>query len=340
MLQVYRVWIVSLLLVSALNACGVPRNMQVHTGVEPENQDDDVRFRTTYYLRVLDRCTDGKEIVQDSLYRFRMTGKAGSLANNVHFESGILHKDKIDPFGTARALKEKKPVYTSAPQPKVQQGGDDQPNAAQTLPDAKRDSFAKYLQTDWSKAYADLEAKKNEIAERNKQLKSRLNGQSCERIDRSEEEQTKKKKCRQIKANEKLIADIQVRLDSSVKHITERFAQDAEGGIKSLCANGKSPQRGYEIFGPQGKRVFDVDQRLLLAMSSSAAPLIGTLKNISARMQNQASEKDDLRQLMLVRGLLYALQQKLKKQDGTPKTSLTEDELDNDFVQPVKGVKQ
>ena len=37
----------------------------------------------------------------DSLYRFRLTGKAHSLFNRVRFESGTLSKWEIDPFGAA-----------------------------------------------------------------------------------------------------------------------------------------------------------------------------------------------------------------------------------------------
>lgn len=106
-----------------LAACDVPKSMHVRTGVDPKYEDDDVRFRTTYFFRVYDACfaaiprtpatfrTDsvfgGKNEDQpltlrfDSLYRFRMTGKANSLFNKIHFESGTLHKSQIDPFGNS-----------------------------------------------------------------------------------------------------------------------------------------------------------------------------------------------------------------------------------------------
>lgn len=37
----------------------------------------------------------------DTLYRYRMTGKASSVFNQIHFESGSLDKSQIDPFGTS-----------------------------------------------------------------------------------------------------------------------------------------------------------------------------------------------------------------------------------------------
>ena len=81
--------------------------MRVRDGTDPRFQDDKVRFRTTYYFRVFDVCRGlngnmAKGPPQhDSLYRFRMTGKASSLFTQVRFESGILHKTEIDPFGAS-----------------------------------------------------------------------------------------------------------------------------------------------------------------------------------------------------------------------------------------------
>jgi hypothetical protein len=98
--------------------------MQVRAGIDPDHEDDFVRFRTTYYFRAYDACyvgqgpvsgtgnwrtdnvfggkKDGPFFIQsDSLYRFHMTGKAASLFTKVHFESGTLRKEQIDPFGAA-----------------------------------------------------------------------------------------------------------------------------------------------------------------------------------------------------------------------------------------------
>jgi hypothetical protein len=44
------------LLLSLVGCSDVPKSFRVDTGVYPEYQDDEVRFRTTYYLRVFDLC--------------------------------------------------------------------------------------------------------------------------------------------------------------------------------------------------------------------------------------------------------------------------------------------
>ena len=111
----------------------VSSTFRVDSGIEPKYQDDQVRFRTTYYLRVFDFCdvAMGKEspnkykdrlggyikyghkviggltskekgelyILKDSLHRFRMTGKASALFNDLHFESGVMDAKALDPFG-------------------------------------------------------------------------------------------------------------------------------------------------------------------------------------------------------------------------------------------------
>mgnify|MGYP007111983813 CR=1 FL=1 len=110
----------------ALSGCtswgDVPAALRVDSGLEPQHIDDQVRFRTTYYFRVLSGCridTTPKDEysadslpfmkrvrgefkpLSDSLYRFRMTGQAAALYSKVHFESGVLKKSQIDPFGSA-----------------------------------------------------------------------------------------------------------------------------------------------------------------------------------------------------------------------------------------------
>lgn len=94
--------------------------MHVRKGVDPQNADKDVVFRTTYYFRVSDICDASNPtgvtnaastspfinkhgrpqyLIKDSLYRFVMTGKANPVFNKIHFESGVLKSFEIDPFG-------------------------------------------------------------------------------------------------------------------------------------------------------------------------------------------------------------------------------------------------
>jgi hypothetical protein len=113
------VFIASILIVTA--GCSVSKSMLIRTGEDPVHKDNDVRFRTTYYFRVFDACEGLSEVPNpnartdtvlggvrqgpyhlrtDSLYRFRMTGKAYALFQRIHFESGTLRKEEIDPFGS------------------------------------------------------------------------------------------------------------------------------------------------------------------------------------------------------------------------------------------------
>ncbi len=85
--------------------------MHVTEGISPKHVDTNVRFRTTYYFRVFDYCwqanpdLDGKKYRQiipetDTMYRYRMTGKASALGSRIKFESGTLDASAIDPFGS------------------------------------------------------------------------------------------------------------------------------------------------------------------------------------------------------------------------------------------------
>lgn len=126
--------VLPLLLLSGCSSLGdVSSNMRVDTGLEPWNIDSNVRFRATYYFRVLtgcridtmdaqDRAQDGSPFAKrvkgefvplnDSLYRFRMTGQAAALFNRVHFESGVLRKEQIDPFGSSVRYNEQTHAFT------------------------------------------------------------------------------------------------------------------------------------------------------------------------------------------------------------------------------------
>lgn len=104
-----------------LGGCGIPPSMHVREGGQPRYQDEDVLFRATYYFRVFDFC-DGslggdhaaQRIKNDSLYRFRMTGKGKSSFSKVRFESGSLQAWQIDPLGASVEFdKDSKPYFVS-----------------------------------------------------------------------------------------------------------------------------------------------------------------------------------------------------------------------------------
>lgn len=130
--------LISLAFIAAISLSGcswladVSSTMRVDTGLEPENIDANVRFRTTYYFRVLTGCsidtldTKAHDLssgfakrtsgaftpLNDSLYRFRMTGQAAALFNKVHFESGVLRKEQIDPFGSTLRYNEETHAFS------------------------------------------------------------------------------------------------------------------------------------------------------------------------------------------------------------------------------------
>lgn len=161
--------VLALILLSGCSWLGdVSSNMRVDTGLEPQNIDSNVRYRTTYYFRVLtgcridtmapgDRADDNSPYAKrvkgqfvplnDSLYRFRMTGQAAALFNRVHFESGVLRKEQIDPFGSSVQYNEQTHAFTPFSAEEVK--ADNARHAA--MQDIER----------FRKLYADLDADKS-----------------------------------------------------------------------------------------------------------------------------------------------------------------------------------
>lgn len=98
-------------LAALATACATPVEHQVRLGADPRYSDTDVAFRTVYYFRVFDYCANQERAKEqgdkfkgvpylDSLYRFRMTGKADTLTNAIKFESGTLRSWELDPLGS------------------------------------------------------------------------------------------------------------------------------------------------------------------------------------------------------------------------------------------------
>lgn len=84
------------------------------------------------------------------------------------------------------------------------------------------------------------------------------------------------------------------KIEGLVRPKAARLAQ-SERYLEPLLAGGGPPgsiqcpedapvRRGFQVLGPEGWRTFNQDERLMLAMSSSAAPLISTLKDLSNRV--------------------------------------------------------
>lgn len=247
--------------------CMMPSHLKVRSGIDPDNQDEDVRFRTTYYFRVFDRCSvkkakkgddedkefsqdyppfitkdqDRVDIQNDSLYRFRMTGKGNSLYNKIRFESGTLSKWEIDPFGATIKRDE-----TGRPSFEPQSDKNNQ----------SRKSKSELAIGDAEK-WIDIQ-------------KKLLDGKL---LDLSPDDFKEAR-------NERLNTTKEVE-----KAIRSLLNPNCPGGI------GK---RGFQILGPEGWRTFDQDERLIMAMSSSGQPLISALKELSGRMLKETPSQDKI----------------------------------------------
>ena len=269
-----------------LGACAVPESMRVRSGVDPRHQDDKVRFRTTYYFRVFDVChnprinrTNGPPKL-DSLYRFRMTGKSSALFTQVHFESGILHKTEIDPFGSSVVFDDK----------------------------LGRHRFVSREETD---AEARHNVRYREIQRRMDLLKELDKLVDEQRIDQGGD-QTAADEARQLIKEvggdiEKLIADLDTPTGDPPPDPEDGMPiRNSDSNTTGQCPEGTELRRGFQIMGPEGVATFNQNQRLIMAMTSNGKPLIGALKELSGRMLREHGSGSDFL-LPLVRENLAAL---------------------------------
>ena len=273
------------------SACSIkmPDSMTVKAGDEPDNIDEDVRFRTTYYFRVFDQCnatqpsddaqgranknlfepeTDGGQIISDSLYRFRMTGKANALTNMIKFESGTLKEWQIDPLGANVGYDKTNGRFYPVSQ-------------QQTIADANE---AK-RQTSEKAAFEHV----RELMDLRKEMLDSIEGEGA---DAKLDSDTKK-------AINKVITDAVGRISAKPNQSQgdKDAGADATPTTPTVCQDGNQPRRGFQILGPEGFRTFDPDERLILAMYSSGKPLISTMQNLSSHVLNQKSISDGERLL-------------------------------------------
>jgi hypothetical protein len=234
-----------------------PKGMEVRSGIDPKYQDDDVRFRTTYYFRVYDFCqntnTKIDSIQTDSLYRFKMTGKAGSLFNKVHFESGTLLASEIDPLGSNVKYNE------------------------------DTGSF-QYVSKEEAKKEADKKANEREFSrliELSKDLKEKETAEGEDVYVDGTYEKFKEYLNSQIDALKTPKAD------------GKPSDGDGKKDNNNYCTG--PTQRGFQILGPEGWRTFNQGERLLIAMSSSGKPLIGAMKELSGKiLQTKTNQAEHL----------------------------------------------
>ncbi len=86
------------------------------------------------------------------------------------------------------------------------------------------------------------------------------------------------------------------------------------------CEPGFERRRGFQVMGPEGVRTFNQDERLIMAMSSSADPLIETLQEVSSRvLQRRSVEKESLLPFAQERINIRDAQLELRTLDDTSK---------------------
>lgn len=231
-------------------------HMRVDTGTEPAYLNKNVRFRATHYFRVVEQCgSSGFEV--DSLYRFRMTGKAHAGLTEVKFESGTLTASQIDPFGARVGIDKEsgQPYFLSQREQTVQE----------QLNGLKR-SIEQIAEIDnlWD------ELKRN----------GKMSDETEETLKQSRE-----------KAAQSLLGQASIGNPDSNgadDRKKDQPASDTNGTATAAGCDDKDQRRSFQVLGPEGWRTFSQDERLLLAMTTSDRPLIETLKQVSSRLLLQA----------------------------------------------------
>ncbi len=319
-----------------LSAC-IPKNMMVDEGLNPKYEDEEVRFRTTYYFRVFDYCADKTDtdiqvpFAIDSLYRFRMTGKANALTNKIHFESGTLKAEEIDPFGAAIAYDKTNDRFYFKSQNEVKQ-------------EAKRQELFVELDRIVSRYEEVAGAVKstvkceNEVCSRDAKMNVCPDGATlgdnmkCSPGDTEPTCAAEDMVCPEEPLQQTLRSQFQKLITSQVDAIIAMqpdgaTAQSSESELKigsakkvdgtddhthdvvkgenqgasnksgkqaaTLSTNCMRLRRGFQILGPEGFRNFDQDERLIMAMTSSGKPLISAMRELAGRvLDNQTNEAE------------------------------------------------
>lgn len=308
---------VAVLLIGQMaTACVVPRSMHVANGTTPEKSDINVRFRTTYYFRVFDYCWSAganiesgksyKEIVPetDTLYRYRMTGKASALGNQIKFESGTLQKEQIDPFGADV-------VYDKGIDGYVYRSASDAKQQAEAIARQAAEAAERGRALDDFKVLADMFEAAAGDAGKQALLKEAMQTALSQYLGtfRRPLDDATLKLLNDLKAQVEALktpapaeTDPVKQLRSDVAEEIKTLKADVEtlktrpvATLSQFCAMDQIQRRGFQIMGPEGMRPFDQDARLILAMHSSAKPLIETLSEYSGRLlQPQVNPAEQL----------------------------------------------
>lgn len=296
-------------------ACTVPNHMHVTEGISPHNIDTDVRFRTTYYFRVFDYCQDYPDIEilrakeneksndgkaagsqpatpdvsdpygdhvprTDTLYRYVMTGKAPSLSK-VRFESGTLSASEIDPFGSSIAYDPDAKAFIRRTEAEARKDG--QAVRDEREKEAKKARLLTEIANLKALSIKDTDAVKSQIATLEKEYATLVAGPPPAPQSDQGKLDTEKK--------------------SDPPSSTGQAAQGASGGGTNStvpasgdqttptptrtvagCDASKTVKKGFQLIGPEGIVTYNQDSRLIMAMHTSADPLIQVLQDYSRRI--------------------------------------------------------
>lgn len=342
-----------LLVSTAIVACSgvgdVPVGLRVDTGLEPQHIDEQVRFRTTYYFRVLEGCpleqNDRDEIsrqrpfvkritgnfmpLSDSLYRFRMTGQAAALFNKIHFESGVLRKEQIDPFGSTVQFNQKTSSFLplSADQLRAQAKSDaamnDIARMRKLLADFKEDPNL----SDESKQ--GLETQLKEIIQhridiiKTNPLASGTTGNTPETgpppVARPEthassiDAQPTTTNQTPSPSPSPLSGKGTSHSHSSTDMSGIVAPKNQPSKVDRRC-NGQPSLKKYFLLGPEGSKELDPSDRLLMALSVDSKPLLGMLQQISEhKFQSWETSLQTMEDLLDERGRIFDAHRALLK---------------------------
>ena len=302
-----------LMLLAAASACGVPSAMHVTRGIDPRYINDDVRFRTTYYFRTFDFCWDADVKLQqlnsddaggipyrkiipqtDTLYRYRMTGKADSTTTKVRFESGTLRKEEIAPFGKQIVFSEAGNGFYVRDMAEVRADAEQEKREATVWRKIDRLKILHtQLKNDGSDENATIhdEIRKQiialirELAAPSSALTNEQIAQVTQIIDdqikqkTSESDNKKNNNSEQLNEEHNNLAEFNKELNAELKK-----KLNSGGNQLAFCSIDEKVRKGFQLMGPEGIKTFDQDERLVLAMSSSAKPLIEALQEYGSRI--------------------------------------------------------
>lgn len=325
----YRIVLVCLAILS-VSACQAGSSMRVRDGLHPTNIDDNVRFRTTYYFRTFDWCY-GKDVLNgvasaiiipetDSLYRFRMTGKAKAFLTQVHFESGTLLASQIDPFGAKVVYDENVGGFRFVSANDINESA--RRSAAlkefNQLIELYRETFPDDLNSDnanpnFGDQTGTLRTKFGELLQQSlddatggigggERDSDPSNGIRISNSTVAEDttilsvDGVLSKDVIAQEARNEILDQLERELDGAGNEeqnqaLAAFISQERSGGAVARtsaisCGADAPVRRGYQIMGPEGWRTFNQDERLLMAMSTSDKPLISVMQQYSDRILN------------------------------------------------------